>query len=195
MKKLRSEGWSLPEIHERVRVGYGTVHRYIRDVEILPRYKDIWYAKRRGSVKRKIRAEEEASGKAKKIVENLNGKEKVLFISALYWGEGSKGELVLTNSDPDLIKFFVRGLREVLEINEDRFRLHIRIYEDLDREKCLRFWSKVTGLPEKNFVSVDVLKGRKTGKLKYGMCKVRISKGGDLLKYLKAVKNEAIIRF
>ncbi|KKQ77620.1 MAG: hypothetical protein UT00_C0009G0028, partial [Parcubacteria group bacterium GW2011_GWA1_38_7] len=34
---------------------------------------------------------------------------------------------------------------------------------------------------------IDILHGRKTGKLPYGMCRVRLLKGGNELKYLKAV--------
>jgi len=72
MKKLRSLGWSLPEIHKKYKVGYGTVYRHIKEVQILPKYRKIWLEKRKGSVKRKIIAEKEARSRAIKTIKNKN---------------------------------------------------------------------------------------------------------------------------
>ncbi len=91
--------------------------------------------------------------------------EKLLFLSALYWAEGSKKDFGLSNTDPELIKIFVEGLRKVFKIDNKRFRISIRIYEDLDSEKSLAFWSKITGVAKKDFVSVNTLRGKKNGKL------------------------------
>jgi len=45
------------------------------------------------------------------------------------------------------------------------------------------------------FVSVNVLDGKKNGKLIYGMCRIRITKGADVLKYIKALKNRVVSLF
>jgi restriction system protein len=45
---------------------------------------------------------------------------------------------------------------------------------------------------EEKFVNVNVLRGKKKGKLKYGMCRVRILKGGDMLKYMRALNNRIV---
>lgn len=136
------------------------------------------------------KAQFEARKKASRMVGSLTAKEKLIFLSALYWGEGSKRDFSLTNTDPELIKVFVEGLNGILGIKAEDFRVSIRIYEDLDKEKCLTFWSGITGVPVKKFVNVDILKGKKSGKLKYGMCRLRIRKGGNMLKYLIALKRE-----
>lgn len=39
IRLLRQKGYSLPEIKKEVRVGYGSVFRYIQGVEILPEYR------------------------------------------------------------------------------------------------------------------------------------------------------------
>lgn len=130
-----------------------------------------------------------AEEKAKKTILSLSEKEKIIFLTALYWGEGSKSDFNLMNTDADLIRVFIQGLQEIFNISKDRLRISIRIYEDLDKQKCLEYWSKITGVPAEKFVSIDILKGKKKGKLLYGMCRVRILKGGDMLKYIKALKN------
>lgn len=108
-------------------------------------------------------------------------------MTALYWGEGGKGDFNFTNSNPEMIKIFVNGLREILKIDQKDIRASIRIYEDLDRNIFLNHWSKITEIPVKEFANVDVLKGKKSGKLAYGLCRIRIKKGGNMLKYLLAL--------
>lgn len=187
MKKLRSEGWSLPEIHKKVGCGYGSVFRHIRDTQISPLFIDKWRGKWGGSIKRKEEREKIAYKKAEKEILCLTTKEKLLFMTALYWGEGGKKDFNFSNTDPEMIRVFVNSLKEIFKIDQKDIRASIRIYEDLDRDKCLNHWSNVTGIPVKEFVSVDVLKGKKFGKLAYGLCRIRIIKGGNVLKYLLAL--------
>ena len=54
-------------------------------------------------------------------------------------------------------------LKKLFRISQEDLRVSIRIYEDLDRNKCLQFWSKITGTSVNDFVSVNVLKGKKKG--------------------------------
>jgi hypothetical protein len=187
IKILRSQGWSLPEIYREVGVGYGSVSRYIKGVVVLPQYQQIWLDKRNGSKVKKERLEKIAYQKAKDLITNLNEKEKLLFIAALYWGEGGKKDFNFTNSDPEMIRIFVKCLENILKVDQKDIRVSIRIYEDLDRNTCLSHWSKITCIPVKEFVNVDVLKAKKTGKLTYGLCRIRIKKGGNMLKYLLAL--------
>ena len=195
IKLLRQKGYSLPEIKKKVGVGHGSVFRYIQGIEILPEYRRIWHSKRGGSLKRMEIAQQKAKEKALKSINKLSEKEKLIFLSALYWGEGSKGDFGLSNSDPYLIRVFVQGLVNIFNVTKDRLRISIRIYKDLDKNKCLYFWSRITGVPVEKFVSVDVLDGKKMGKLPYGMCRIRVKKGGDLLKYILALKNRVIDLF
>ena len=188
IKNLRSKGYSLPEIQREVGVGAGSVFRHIHGVKILPEYVQQWHMKRGGSFKRMKMREKQAVEKANDSIPSVSTKEKLIFLTALYWGEGSKGDLNLMNSDPELVRVFVQGLKEVFQVPGDHLRVSIRIYEDLDRQKCLQYWSNITGIPAEEFVSVDVIEGRKKGKLPYGMCRIRVLKGCDLLKYMKALR-------
>jgi len=187
IKSLRQKGYSLPEIKKEVSASYGSIHRYTLGIKILPKYLKTWHGKQGGSIKRKKNKLIEAEKKAKKSINYLSNKERIIFLSALYWGEGSKSDFNIMNTDPNLIRVFIIGLRDVFGINQERLRVSIRIYEDLDKEKCLQYWSNITGVPVAQFISVNILKGKKKGKLPFGMCRIRISKGGDMLKYIKAV--------
>jgi len=195
IKLLRQKGYSLPEIKKEVKISHGSVFRYIQGIEILPKYRQAWHSKRGGSLKRMKIAQQKAKENALKSINKLSEKEKLIFLSALYWGEGSKGDFGLSNSDPYLIRVFVQGLVNIFNVTKDRLRISIRIYKDLDKNKCLYFWSRITGVPVEKFVSVDVLDGKKMGKLPYGMCRIRVKKGGDLLKYILALKDRVIDLF
>lgn len=188
---LRQRGFSLSEIKRMTGKAQTTIFRYIKDVKILPEYISEWAGKRGGSIKRKRIKEKLAFEEGIKFVGKLSDREKLLFLCALYWAEGSKKDFGLSNTDPGLIKIFVKILKEVLNINIARLRVSIRIYEDLNREECLDYWSKIVDIPKDKFVNVNVLPGKKKGKLKYGMCRIRISRGGDILKKINGI-NKAI---
>lgn len=188
IKLLRQRGYSLPEIKKEVKVGHGSVFRYIQGVKILPKYQKIWHFKRGGSLKRMKLNMEKADAKAKKTVKKLSNKEKTIFLSALYWGEGNKKDFILINSDPVLIRIFVKGLTDIFKVKKDDLKITIRIFEDLDKNECLKYWSLITEVPSNKFLNTDILKGKKVGKLNYGMCRVRVKKGGNLLKYILALK-------
>ncbi|MBI3486115.1 hypothetical protein HY025_04205 [Candidatus Daviesbacteria bacterium] len=188
---LRSQGHSVPEISNQVAVSKTSVLRYVQGVEILPDYLAQWAGKRGGSRKKRLLKESQAFEEGKKLVNNLSKKEKLLILSALYWAEGNKRDFSLSNTDPNLISVFIQSLREVFNLEDNKFFVNIRIYEDLDKEKCLDFWSKVVRIPKENIKGFNVLQGKKKGKLEYGMCRVRISKGGDILKKIKGI-NKAV---
>ena len=192
IKDLRNHGHSLPEISKALDVPQATVFRYIKDVKILPEFLTEWSVKRGGSRKRKLLKETKAFEEGKILVGNLSHKEKLLFLSALYWAEGSKKDFGLSNTDPMLIKIFVTGLREVFGIADDQLRISIRLYEDLDKDKSLSFWSQVVNIPKERFIGVNVLVGKKKGKLEHGMCRIRVLKGGDILKKVNGI-NKAVI--
>lgn len=192
IKALRSQGYSLPEISQLVNVSKTSVLRYIQGVTVLPEYLENWAGKRGGSRKRRLLQERQAFEDGKVLVDIPSKKEKMLFLAALYWAEGSKGDFGLSNTDPELIRVFVNGLREVYDISDDRLRISVRIYEDLDREKCLDFWSRIVGIDKAKFVNVNILSGKKKGKLQYGMCRIRVRKGAPLLKKIVGI-NKAMV--
>ena len=186
IRELRKTGHSLLEIKSIVNRGYGTIYRYIKDVPILPQYKKLWEIKRGGSRKKSEKDWEEARSKALILAKDFILKEKMIILSCLYWGEGNKKELNIINSDPSLLRVFINCLREI-GINDDRITISLRLFEDLDKKKAVDYWLKTLNLPKNNITRFEIIKGKKTGKLKYGMCRVRVEKGGQYFKLIMSM--------
>ena len=111
---------------------------------------------------------------------------------SLYWAEGAKRDFTFSNTDAEMIKIFVYILKKVFRIKDEDLKISLRIYEDLDKNTCLRYWSKITGIKLGKNTSIDVLKGKKKGKLEYGMCRIRAKKSGLLLKEFFAIIKRVI---
>ena len=81
----------------------------------------------------------------------------------LYWAEGCKGwsTVKFVNSDPMMIRLFLRFLREICGIWEERLKLLIHMYPDHDESELINFWSKNTRVPKKNFYKSFIHKGAK----------------------------------
>lgn len=184
--KLRRYGYSLPEIREAVKRGNSTIFKYIQNVKILPKYQNAWRIKQGGSRKRMLKEWGKSKEKAEKIINHLSRTNKIIIASCLYWGEGTKNDFSLSNTDPGLIKVFIRCLEE-LGIAKQSLRVTIRIYEDIQKKTAIKYWAKIIGIPKKQILNVNVLKGKKKGKLKYGMCRIRITKGAPYLKLIRSI--------
>lgn len=184
---LRKRGRSLPEIRRLTGCGNSTAFKYIKGVEILPKFKEFWSNKRRTSTFRFLQQQQKAREQAGKLIRMLGKRERIIVATCLYWAEGAKRDFSLTNTDPVLIKTFINCLAE-LGIEREMLSINLRIFEDLDRKEACSFWSKVTGVPRRKIMYIDVRKGKKKGKLPYGMCRVRVIKGGYFLKLLNALR-------
>ena len=98
----------------------------------------------------------------------------------LYWGEGSKwnGEVTVdfANSDRDMIILFLKFLRKVCGIQEDKLRVYSYFYANQDVNENINFWSKVTKIPKgqftKPYVRKDFRKDKKD-KMPYGLIHIR----------------------
>ena len=102
------------------------------------------------------------------------------FISgiAIYWGEGDKLSrhlIRIGNTDPLMIRAFVKFLCEVCGMPKKAVRAYILLYPDLDPDKCKDFWIKKSGLSAKNFNKCVVIQGRhKKKRIPYGVCYVGV---------------------
>lgn len=189
---LRKHGYSIPEISRALKISKASSLRYTKNVKILPKFVGRWLARRNASKIMSEKAWSDANKKATNLINNLTSRERKLIASILYWAEGNKSDLSFTNTDPGMISVFMDILRNEFGIKNSDFKISIRIYEDLNIKKCTRFWSEITKINLKNNVSINILNGKKIGKLKYGMCRVRVKKGGLLLKMISAINKQVI---
>jgi len=192
IKGLRRRGRSIPEISTLLAIPKSTVHRYVRNVDVSIGYQERLLARRNASKIISQRNWDFARQKAKSRLGGLSEKELALIAVCLYWAEGAKRDFTFSNTDPRMVKVFITILKKVFDIKKERLQISLRIYEDLDKTKCLKFWSKVTGMVLDKNTSVNILKGMKSGKLQYGMCRVRLRKGGLLLKEFSAIIDRII---
>ena len=93
--------------------------------------------------------------KAFKLKKILTVKDRELLIAGtmLYWGEGAKkgGTVNFVNSNPEMIIIFLRFLRRICGISEDRLKALIHLYPDHNEEDLKIFWSTITEIPNKRF--------------------------------------------
>jgi len=83
---------------------------------------------------------------------NNNKQAAKLVLAALYLGEGTKsmkGSLRLGNSDPGIIKLFLKLLRSCYTIDEAKFRGTVLCRADQDIRTLEKFWVKVSGISKK----------------------------------------------
>lgn len=113
---------------------------------------------------------------AKELLRDLTERDKLILLLGLYWGEGTKKDFGIINSDPHLIQTFIFCLGSI-GINSDRLTISIRIHSDVDLDAAKSFWISKTNLPENSIRGIEIIEGKKKGKLKYGMCRVRVSSG------------------
>lgn len=100
----------------------------------------------------------------------------------LYWGEGTKANkssVRLGNTDPDLILYFIKFLKEVFEIKESKMNFGLQLFEDIDPKKAMSFWVKKLSVKSSQFykpiVSRSLSKGTYSKKSKYGVLTVYVS--------------------
>lgn len=75
----------------------------------------------------------------------------------LYWAEGSKEKeynigqpTTFNNSDPKMIKLFIKWLTDVVKVPKKNIGFSIYIHETTNSEKALYFWSKNLSCDKKN---------------------------------------------
>ena len=125
------------------------------------------------------RAYAEAEAEAKEEFAELRYNPVFIAGMMLYWGEGDRRTTSITslsNSDPELMRFYVFFLRNVCQIPIERIRAHILLYPDLEEMVCRAYWSKRSELPWENFTKTTRISGRHPKRrLTWGVCTVNVS--------------------
>lgn len=89
--------------------------------------------------------------------ENLSEEAKKLksMGAMLYWCEGYSTEksnmIDFANSDPEMVRLFLRFLRTCYQISEDKLRVYLYCYSNQDVQELISFWSQATNIPKKQF--------------------------------------------
>jgi len=116
------------------------------------------------------------------LKKHLSPEEEKLKVAGimLYWAEGYKnlgkqirgGTVDLANSDPEMIKIFLKFLREICGVDNKRLRVHLYCYTNQNVDFLKRYWQKITGIPLKQFIRPYIRQDflpEKKDKMKYGL--------------------------
>lgn len=161
---LRKSGLSYSEILRQVNVAKSTLSAWLRSVGLSKTQEQRLTSKKLASIRRgwlkwqKQRADiaNEIRKNACREVGAISNRELWLIGAALYWAEGSKEErghvgqgVKFSNSDPTMIKIFLKWLRSIIKIKNDDIKCEIYLHESARHRmrKIVRFWSEATKIP------------------------------------------------
>jgi len=88
----------------------------------------------------------------------------------LYWGEGTKSNrttLRLGNTDPRLIRTFIRFLDELYGVKKHKLKFGLQIFSDMPPKEALGFWRKFLKVSPRQFHKVIVTPARSLGTYRY----------------------------
>ncbi|MFZ2200015.1 MAG: hypothetical protein WAV40_04460 [Microgenomates group bacterium] len=200
-RELRREGKSIREIARQLSVSKGSASLWCRDIILSKsQVEKLLEQEHKGNAAGRIKAWEwhreekrlrfEANHKAGyEEVKVTNKNELFLLGLAIYWSEGSKndGRVLLTNSDPHMIRLYVRWLTECFGIMSSQITCRVTINESHcdRREEIEQYWSHIVGLPLSQFTKTTMIHSKWTKLYEnrntyYGVLAVHVQKSTDL---------------
>jgi len=161
---LRKKGQSIKEIARNLRVAKSSVSDWVRDIVLTKKQREMLALRGHSAVvvekRRTTRLSNELAkrqvviSKAEKEIGFISNNELKIIGTMLYWAEGRKrGQRTVSfsNSDPSMARVIMRYFREICLVPESKFRGHIHIHSHLNVSDAVKYWSNVTGIPQKQF--------------------------------------------
>jgi transposase-like protein len=185
----RDEGLAIKAIARRLGVARSSVSVWVRDIELRPDQRQAlqrYDPQLRGSAAvaaryRTLQRDYQAAGRTR-----ARAGDDPLHLAGcmLYWAEGAKARnsLRFGNSDPDMMRLFMRFLREGCAVVDSQITVYITCYvgDSLSQEAIETFWLGILGLDRsslrKTAVNRQPSSSKQAGrKLPHGVCAVHIS--------------------
>ena len=183
-RKLASDGMSRIRVARLLKLPKGQVQLWCREIPDNTKFKNL-LAKNESKRTQFIESEKEIVN----FDENNIDIAKV-YCGILYGCEGSKYPanvgVAFVNSDPEIMRSFVRLLRISFKLNEKKFRIHLQIHDTQNYPELVQFWSKRLNIPENQFYKPTITgeKGGKHRKEYWGTCSLRYGDYGIQLKLI-----------
>jgi hypothetical protein len=204
--KLRLEGQSYGQI-QRVLPGISksTLSLWLKNVEITKEAQAKIATRSReksleGLLKKNknqtflaIQRREAIMRESQKEIKELSVNSLFLVGLALYWAEGYKRirkvngreitshPISLTNADPVLVQMFLRFIREICKVPEEKIHADLRIFKHMDEGVAVDYWEQVTKIPPTRFGKVHIFisqssRGKRPfNRLPFGVIQIRIN--------------------
>lgn len=174
---LRKKGYSYNQISKNLKIPKSTLSCWLKDLKISDKarskiaervYKKSIAALIKRNKAQTFLAKERADfikKKAEKDAKNLL--KDPLFIAgiSLYWAEGyKKGDkgskyksVDFTNSDSEMIVMIMKFFRKFYKVNDDKIKIQLMAHSNVNIEKAVKFWMKITGLKKTNFIKTIII--------------------------------------
>jgi len=158
---MRRKGMSYSQIKDKLGISKSTLsgwlynmplsEKRIRELQAdspirIERFRNTMRAKREARL-------EKVFQKVSKDIGVFSEREIFLLGLFLYWGEGTKmqkGSVVLTNTNPSMLKFFIKWL-ELFNVKRKNLKIKLHLYSDMNIKKSIGFWSKELKIPVSQF--------------------------------------------
>ena len=198
--KLRKRGLSYNEILKEVPVAKSTLSLWLRSVGLAKKQRQRLTEKRLTALLKGAKAKKdqrlaltkEIKSRARKEVGKLSKRELWLIGTALYWAEGAKAKqwnvsvgLKFNNSDPTMIIFFLKWLKEICFVSPQDIIYELYIHKTANWKNARKYWSKIISIPPQKiriyFKHNKIQTKRKNiGNDYYGLIMVRVKKSTNL---------------
>lgn len=123
--------------------------------------------------------------------------EKELFLAGifLYWGEGGKTEpslISISNTNPAVLLFTLIWMEKSLKVQKEKIRILLHLYEDMDIQESINYWSTILNIPKQQFIKPYIKKSKRASLdekgFGHGTCNVRVSNAILKSKILMTIK-------
>lgn len=205
-RELRGQGLDYEEIAAALGVAKSSVSLWVRDLPTPARlsYEECrkrsaegarryWETERPAREARRAAARETAAAE----IGELTDREILIAGAIAYWCEGSKSKpyrrsdrVAFMNSDPSLIKFFLRFLDTTRTPRTD-LAFRVFIHESADVESAQRFWMDVTGASPGQFLTPALKRHnpktvrKNVGENYHGCLRIDVRRGADLYRKIE----------
>ncbi len=186
---LRIEGWSYSQIAEELGISKGSAHNWCHDIQLTPEQNDI--NKERGvyyGENNKGSKTNQAKGLTQRKEYQQRGRIKArendplhIIGCMLYWAEGAKSNrnaIIFANSDVEMIKVFMRFLRDALQVPDETVTVKIHCHTTIaDNITAIEnYWLTILALPRGNLRKTQIVKssGRSRNRLEHGICTLTV---------------------
>lgn len=192
--ELRKRGLSIGDIERKIKIPRSTLSGWFKSIPLSLEQKEAlrkksnmalvksralaikWHHKQKEI--RLLKADTEANSVLSGI--DLRNREILeLALAMIYLGEGSKKNLTsIGNTDPQILKFFMKSMQIIFNIKTSEFKCDIHIRSDQNGNNLIRYWSKTLGIPTNKFISIRDNRPVKTKTYPTykGVCVVRCGK-------------------
>lgn len=192
-KELRSLGKSIKQIAETLHVSTGSVSKWVTDIVLTDDQKialelrnPIFNSQNNGAKSKKTKASLVRSSyqiEGRSMAQTNNQLHTIGCM--LYWAEGdkSRNRCSFTNSDINMMKLFIKFVREVFHVPDNKITISVKCYLDnnLSIEDIENYWLQELQL-EKTSARKHTInlipkssQGKKKRILPYGTCTLRVN--------------------